>query len=119
LLITILAAAVPAHARDTLKRTNIQRYYNPVKLELLGAASVMPADKYGFKDREGAGRVVRLLRRGVREAQRDLRQHRRLPAREPHPPAVHGDDAGDAEGNKTAAEVMKEMMESTPGNRRV
>jgi len=49
LLIASLIAAVPAHAQDTLKTTNIQRYYNPVKLDLLGAASVMPADKYGFK----------------------------------------------------------------------
>ena len=49
LLIASLIAAVPAHAQDTLKTTNIQRYYNPVKFDLLGAASVMPADKYGFK----------------------------------------------------------------------
>ncbi len=49
LLIASLIAAVPAHAQDTLKTTNIERYYNPVKLDLLGAASVMPADKYGFK----------------------------------------------------------------------
>ena len=49
LLIASLVAAVPAHAQDTLKTANIQRYYQPVKLDLLGAASVMPADKYGFK----------------------------------------------------------------------
>jgi hypothetical protein len=49
LLIASLLAAVPAHAQDTLKTANIQRYYNPVKLDLLGAASVMPAEKYGFK----------------------------------------------------------------------
>jgi len=49
LLIASLVAAVPANAQDTLKTTNIQRYYNPVKLDLLGAASVMPAEKYGFK----------------------------------------------------------------------
>jgi hypothetical protein len=49
LLIASLIAAVPAQAQDPLKTTNIQRYYNPVKLDLLGAASVMPADKYGFK----------------------------------------------------------------------
>ena len=49
LLIASVAAAIPAHAQDTLKTTNIQRYYNPVKIDLLGAASVMPADKYGFK----------------------------------------------------------------------
>ena len=49
LLIASLVAAVPVHAQDTLKTTNIERYYNPVKLDLLGAASVMPADKYGFK----------------------------------------------------------------------
>jgi hypothetical protein len=49
LLIAGLAAATPARAQDTLKTTNIQRYYMPVKLDLLGAASVMPAEKYGFK----------------------------------------------------------------------
>jgi hypothetical protein len=49
LLIASLVAAVPAHAQDTLKTTNIQRYYDPVKLDLLGAAFVMPAEKYGFK----------------------------------------------------------------------
>jgi hypothetical protein len=49
LLIACLAAAVPCHAQDTLKSTNLQRYYIPIKLELLGAASVMPAEKYGFK----------------------------------------------------------------------
>ena len=49
LLIASLVAALPAYAQDTLKTANIQRYYNPVKLDLLGAASVMPADKYGFK----------------------------------------------------------------------
>lgn len=37
LLIASLAAAIPAHAQDTLKTTNIQRYYNPVKLDLIGA----------------------------------------------------------------------------------
>jgi len=49
LLIASLAAAVPAFAQDTLKTANIQRYYTPVKFDLIGAASVMPADKYGFK----------------------------------------------------------------------
>jgi hypothetical protein len=49
LLIAALAAAVPAHAQDTLKTTNIERYYNPVKFDLLAAAAVMPTDKYGFK----------------------------------------------------------------------
>src|SRR5579864_9720527 len=49
LLIASLVAAVPAFAQDTLKTTNIQRYYTPVKFDLLGAASVMPADQYGFK----------------------------------------------------------------------
>jgi len=49
-VIAILAAAAPLRAQqDPLKTTNIQRYYNPVKFDLLGAASVMPADKYGFK----------------------------------------------------------------------
>jgi len=49
LMIAALLAAVPAFAQDTLKTANIQRYYTPVKFDLLGAASVMPADKYGFK----------------------------------------------------------------------
>ena len=39
LLAAALAVAVPANAQDTLKTTNIQRYYNPVKLDLIGAAS--------------------------------------------------------------------------------
>src|SRR5579872_3044876 len=49
LLIASLTVAVSARAQDTLKTANIQRYYTPVKFDLLGAASVMPADKYGFK----------------------------------------------------------------------
>jgi hypothetical protein len=49
LLLASLVAAVPAQAQDTLKTATIQRYYNPVKFDLLAAASVMPADKYGFK----------------------------------------------------------------------
>jgi hypothetical protein len=49
LLVAGLAAAAPARAQDTLKTTNIQRYYTPVKFDIIGAASVMPADKYGFK----------------------------------------------------------------------
>jgi hypothetical protein len=49
LMLAVLAAAAPAHADDTLKTANIQRYYTPVKFDLIGAASVMPADKYGFK----------------------------------------------------------------------
>lgn len=49
LLIATMAAAAPTHAQDTLKTANIQRYYTPVKFDLLGAAAVMPADKYGFK----------------------------------------------------------------------
>ena len=49
LLIAGLLAAVPAYAQDPLKTANIQRYYTPVKFDLLGAASVMPGDKYGFK----------------------------------------------------------------------
>jgi len=49
-LIVIVAAAAPLRAQpDPLKTTNIQRYYNPVRFELLVAASVMPAEKYGFK----------------------------------------------------------------------
>lgn len=49
LLIASLGTAVPLQAQDTLKTTNIQRYYAPVKFDLMAAASVMPADKYGFK----------------------------------------------------------------------
>ncbi|HYM22887.1 MAG TPA: hypothetical protein VEU08_06755 [Vicinamibacterales bacterium] len=49
LLIASLAVAVSARAEDTLKTANIQRYYTPVKFDLLAAASAMPADKYGFK----------------------------------------------------------------------
>ncbi|HEY6212412.1 MAG TPA: hypothetical protein VIW45_09015 [Vicinamibacterales bacterium] len=50
LLLTVsLVAAASARAEDTLKPANIQRYYTPVKFDLLAAASVMPADKYGFK----------------------------------------------------------------------
>jgi len=49
LMIAVLAAAAAASAEDTLKTANIQRYYTPVKFDLIGAASVMPADKYGFK----------------------------------------------------------------------
>ncbi len=49
LLIASLGVAVPLQAQDTLKTANIQRYYTPVKFDLMAAASVMPADKYGFK----------------------------------------------------------------------
>jgi hypothetical protein len=49
LLIAGLLVAVPARAQDTLKTANIERYYNPVKFDILAAASVMPAGKYGFK----------------------------------------------------------------------
>jgi hypothetical protein len=49
-LIAIIVTVAPLRAQqDPLKTTNIQRYYNPVRFELLGAASVMPAEKYGFK----------------------------------------------------------------------
>lgn len=48
-LAAALAMAAPVQAQDTLKTANIQRYYTPVKFDLLGAASVMPEDKYGFK----------------------------------------------------------------------
>ena len=49
LLIAVLAVGARAQAQDMLKTANIQRYYTPVKFDLIGAASVMPADKYGFK----------------------------------------------------------------------
>jgi len=49
LLLVAGLAVAPLHAQDTLKTTNIQRYYIPVRLFLQGAAEVMPADKYTFK----------------------------------------------------------------------
>jgi hypothetical protein len=49
LLIGTLAATTTLYAEDTLKTTNIQRYYTPVKNFIEGAAEAMPADKYGFK----------------------------------------------------------------------
>jgi hypothetical protein len=49
LLTATLAMTTPALAQDTLKTANIQRYYTPVKFDLIGAASVMPEEKYGFK----------------------------------------------------------------------
>jgi hypothetical protein len=49
LFVASLLAAAPAFAQDTLKTANIERYYNPVKFDILAAASVMPADKYTFK----------------------------------------------------------------------
>ena len=49
LVVAVLAASATARADDTLKTANIQRYYTPVKFDLIGAASVMPADKDGFK----------------------------------------------------------------------
>jgi hypothetical protein len=49
LLMAGLLMAIPAQAQDTLKTVNLTRYYNPVKFDLLAAASMMPAQKYGFK----------------------------------------------------------------------
>ena len=49
LLAIAILAATPLYAEDTLKTTNIQRYYTPVKNFLEGAAEAMPVDKYGFK----------------------------------------------------------------------
>jgi hypothetical protein len=49
LLLAVLAMPLEASGQDTLKITNIQRYYTPVRLFLLGAAEVMPDDKYDFK----------------------------------------------------------------------
>lgn len=49
LMASLAVAPLPLHAQDTLKTTNIQRYYTPVRLFLQGAAEAMPADKYGFK----------------------------------------------------------------------
>lgn len=48
LLFVAALAVIPLEAQDTLKTTNIQRYYTPVRLFLLGAADVMPEDKYDF-----------------------------------------------------------------------
>ena len=44
LMVAVLAAAATAHAEDTLKTANIQRYYTPVKFDLIGAASIMPGE---------------------------------------------------------------------------
>jgi len=49
LLVASLVSAVPVFGQDVLKPANINRYYTPVKFDLIGAASVMPADKYNFK----------------------------------------------------------------------
>lgn len=49
LLAVVLALPFEARGQDTLKTTNIQRYYTPVRLFLLGAAAAMPDDKYDFK----------------------------------------------------------------------
>lgn len=49
ILVIALLAAAPLYAEDTLKTTNIQRYYTPVKNFIEGAAEAMPSDKYGFK----------------------------------------------------------------------
>ena len=47
-------AASEASGQDTLKTTNIQRYYTPVRLFLLGAAEVMPDGQVRIQDRAGA-----------------------------------------------------------------
>src|SRR5262245_10966375 len=49
LLLIGTLAATPLYAEDTLKTTNIQRYYTPVRNFIEGAAEVMPAEKYTFK----------------------------------------------------------------------
>jgi hypothetical protein len=49
LLASLALAPLHADAQDTLKTTNVQRYYTPVRLYLLGAADVMPAEQYGYK----------------------------------------------------------------------
>ena len=46
LLVCALAAA--SHAQ-TLTKSAIQRYFNPVRASLEGSADVMPAEKYSFK----------------------------------------------------------------------
>lgn len=48
-LLVFLALATPAFAQGPLTTVNIQRYYTPVRLFIMGAAEVMPADKYTFK----------------------------------------------------------------------
>jgi hypothetical protein len=42
-------AIAPVHAQDPLKTTNIERYYNSVRMNLEAAAEAMPAEKYSFK----------------------------------------------------------------------
>ena len=56
--------------------------------------------------------IVFLVPPHHRPQQRDLRQRRRLPAREPHHAAIDRNDSGDDQGEeKTPSEMMKEMME--------
>lgn len=47
--LALILAATPAFAQGPLTTVNIQRYYTPVRLFIMGAAEVMPAEKYGFK----------------------------------------------------------------------
>lgn len=47
--LALLLAATPAFAQGPLTTVNIQRYYTPVRLFIMGAAEVMPAEKYTFK----------------------------------------------------------------------
>ena len=49
LALIVSLAAAPLYAQDTLKTTNIQRYYNPVRQSLEAAAEAMPENKYTFK----------------------------------------------------------------------
>lgn len=50
ILTAVLLSVTPsAWAQGPLTTVNIQRYYTPVRLFLMGAAEVMPAEKYGFK----------------------------------------------------------------------
>ena len=46
LLVCTLAGALHA---QTLTKSAIERYFNPVRASLEGSADVMPAEKYGFK----------------------------------------------------------------------
>lgn len=47
-LLLVCALAGVLHAQ-TLTKSAMQRYFNPVRASLEGSADVMPAEKYGFK----------------------------------------------------------------------
>ena len=48
-IVCFCAGLASLQAQNTLKTTNIDRYYNPVKQNIIAAAEQMPADKYEFR----------------------------------------------------------------------